>query len=286
MRETVQISYVELIEDLKKKIEDPSFKNYINETLKKLSSEFDVLNNPLLSTPEEDLFEWIDVIESVKIAKKKFVMFELGAGYGRWCVNALHALKFYNNVNYEFVAVEAEPTHFKFLKEYFNAFGISESNNCLINAAVSSAEGYAFFHMGDPNGWYGQFLENVKVTFLHRIIERLKFKKDLNIKRKELVKTISLNCILQKYDYVDLIDMDIQSSELDVCINSISEIEKKVKRLHIATHSTIIHTKLVDLLSKRSWKINYSYPPFSKSQSMFGEVYLNDGVISASNSII
>jgi FkbM family methyltransferase len=272
-----------LIDDLKKRINHQSFIEDNERIKKKFRSDFDVVTNPLLSTPEEDLFEWIDVVESVKNAKNKFVMFELGAGYGRWCVNALHALNFYNNINYEFIAVEAEPTHFAFLKEYFSAYGINETCSYLINSALSSTEGFAFFNVGDPNGWYGQFLDSTKVNVFHRILDKFILHKNPVAKRKKVVNTISLNSILCKYSLIDLIDMDIQSSELEVCMNSISQIEKTTKRLHIATHSIHIHNKLVDLLSDRSWKINFCYPPFSKSKTILGEFYLNDGVISACN---
>ncbi len=39
-------------------------------------------------------------MEAVSQAQGTFIMFELGAGYGRWCINAMHALHFLNPIPY------------------------------------------------------------------------------------------------------------------------------------------------------------------------------------------
>ena len=36
----------------------------------------------------EEYFEWIDFLAAVKTARDRFVMMELGAGYGRWLMRA------------------------------------------------------------------------------------------------------------------------------------------------------------------------------------------------------
>ncbi|MBA3430334.1 MAG: hypothetical protein H0U16_02480 [Actinobacteria bacterium] len=46
-----------------------------------------------LPRPDEEYIEWIDVLEAVSNARDRFTMVELGAGWARWLVNAVAALR-------------------------------------------------------------------------------------------------------------------------------------------------------------------------------------------------
>ena len=48
---------------------------------------------PYIPSVGEEYFEWIDLLESVLAADDKFTMVELGAGWGRWLVDAWSVLK-------------------------------------------------------------------------------------------------------------------------------------------------------------------------------------------------
>src|SRR5215212_6203606 len=64
---------------------------------------------------DEEYFEWIALVEAVSEARDTFVFVELGAGYGRWCVRAALAA---GDLRFECTAVEAEPTHCRWLREH------------------------------------------------------------------------------------------------------------------------------------------------------------------------
>lgn len=270
---------VSLLEERKEK---ENFAEIQKEIFQKLPADFDIKSNPLFSTPGEDYFEWIDIVEAVSSAKNRFVMFELGAGYGRWCMNALFALKFLNPIPFHFVAVEAETSHFRFLQEYFIAHGLDLKEHRLIQAAVDIVEGHALFHMGEPNDWYGQYIDKRTTSYYQRMYYAIKNVCRINTdkikRRKEVVKTISLNSILIDYDLVDLIDMDIQSAELEVLSASIDLLNQKVKRLHIGTHSKEIDEGLRKLFIQHGWKNVHLYPSFSTCTTSYGMNTFNDGV--------
>lgn len=267
-----------LVSLLEERMEKANYSNTQKEIFKKLPKEFDAENSVLFTTPGEDYIEWIDIVEAASAAKDRFVMFELGAGYGRWCINAMNALKFLNPLPFHFVAVEAEKSHFHFLKEYFVAHGLNLQEHKLIEAAVDAVQGLAVFHMGDPNEWYGQYIDGKKPNFLNRILYSLQSRFLKTQRRKEIVKTITLNSILENYERVDLIDMDIQSSELPVLRASIDSLNKKVKRLHIGTHSKEIDKGLNDLFLEHGWKNVNLYPSFSTCATPYGVVTFNDGI--------
>src|SRR5690349_6150133 len=71
--------------------------------------------SPLVS---EEYFELIDVIAAVRSARQQFTMVEVGAGYGRWLVRAAVALRRINPMPCLLVGIEAEPTHFQWIKDH------------------------------------------------------------------------------------------------------------------------------------------------------------------------
>ena len=102
----------------------------------------------------EEFFEWADVFESVFLAKDSYVMAELGAGWGRWLSRAYFACKqMYADMPCHVIGVEAEPTHFQWLKEHCAFNNISAT---LIEAAIDDVPGEVGFYTGKPTEWYGQ----------------------------------------------------------------------------------------------------------------------------------
>jgi hypothetical protein len=88
-------------------------------------------------------------------------MLELGAGVGRWTVHAAAAIRRYRpELKYRLVAVEAEPTHFRWLSQHARANGLhcwSHTGSCrLVEAAVSGATGREPFYVGDPGAGTGR----------------------------------------------------------------------------------------------------------------------------------
>src|SRR5947209_3959774 len=68
----------------------------------------------------EEIYEWIALAESVRAAQEKFTMIELGAGYGRWMVSgACLARLIRPGLALKLVGVEAERTHFKWMRQHF-----------------------------------------------------------------------------------------------------------------------------------------------------------------------
>jgi FkbM family methyltransferase len=269
---------------LEEKMQKANFAKTQKEIFQKLPQDFDAEHSALFSTPGEDYLEWIDILEAVTSAKNRFVMLELGAGYGRWCINAMNALKLLNPIPFHFVAVEAEVSHFRFLKEYFIAHGLHLKEHRLIEAAIDVDKGCALFHMGDPNEWYGQCIDSQNITIPQKIFYSLQslfpnsHNKEEKKRHKRIVKTITLNSILRRYGRVDLIDMDIQGHELPVLKASIDLLNHKVKRLHIGTHSKEIDEGLKRLFLTNGWKNVHFYSAFTVCMTPYGRVDFNDGI--------
>ena len=78
-----------------------------------------------------EYFEWIDVLESVALARDRYTMLELGAGYGRWAVRAAAAVRQRGISECHLVAVEADPVHFTWLQQHFCDNGLDPAQHTL-----------------------------------------------------------------------------------------------------------------------------------------------------------
>ena len=215
---------------------------------------------------DEEYFEWIDLLESVIHAQGHYIMFELGAGWGRWSANAAMALRRLGGTSYTIVAVEAEPTHFKWLAEHLLMNGLELEKFNLIEAAVAATDGQVGFHIssklyGGPASWYGQAIGGPVI-----------------------VPAVSLNTLLAGYQVVDLIDLDVQGHELDVLQAAPWELCRKVKRVHIGTHFGM-DEPLRALFHGLGWKCLWAYGCGTTAETEWGRISFEDGVQSWVNPV-
>jgi len=281
---------------------------------------------------DEEYFEWVDLLEAVVGARDRYTMIELGAGYGRWLVNAAAAIRHIKGPPYRLIGVEAEPTHFRWMKQHMQDNGVKGSDCDLIEAAVNDKDGNVGFFIGKPSDWYGQRiwqLTDVIPLFLPRrlfrstlariglerrhsaaqetatgnnlsffqkvayeiaalncsLIPRVKEQADplyehsygrgLGIGR---VKAVGLNTLLRQLDKVDLIDLDVEGSELRVLKPAAGQLNEKVRRLHVGTHNRKIESGLRTLFRRNGWKNQFDYPINSNSHTPWGTIRFQNGV--------
>jgi FkbM family methyltransferase len=209
---------------------------------------------------DEEYFEWIDLLEAVVTAKDHFTMFELGAGWGRWTACAAAALRQFSGLSHTFLAVEAEPSHFQWLTEHLAENGLQYENLRLVQAAINDKDGKIGFRTGkdirEGNvDWYGQ-----------------------SIGGSTSVDSVSLKTLLTPFETVDLIDLDIQGAELDVLQAAAGELNGKVKRIHIGTHSRRIEEGLCSLFGRLGWFCLCAFEGDCTTQTEWGTVSFQDGV--------
>ena len=213
---------------------------------------------------DEEYFEWIDLLEAVLAARGVFTMIELGAGYGRWLVNAAVAAaqRRAGDLRIKLVGVEAEPTHFAWLKQHFEDNGLDPAEHVLIEGAIDATDGTVDFYVGKADEWYGQ-----------RIADHGDTERPVN-----QVRAITLKGILTGLESVDLIDLDIEGAELVVLSSAIDELDRKVKRVHIGTHARSIERGLRTLFREHSWYKRNDYEVGSSELTQWGPISFNNGV--------
>jgi len=243
---------------------------------------------PLL---DEDYFEWIDLLESVVAAQGSYTMLDLGAGFGKWAVRAAFAARQYNpKLRCRVIAVEAEPTVYGWMREHFRHNGLKPRWHTLLHAAVTGEPGEVEFSIGGPRGgpydrppnaWYGQFVTKGNAAFGEsRADGKYRgFKVLLHNSgwRSIRIPGVTLGSLLEKLRRVDLIDLDIEGQELASLTSVAAELDAKVKRLHIGTHSTEIEAGLRRLLPAHGWQCLADYPLSSTSETPWGPVAFENG---------
>ncbi|MFB3786087.1 MAG: FkbM family methyltransferase [bacterium] len=205
---------------------------------------------------DEEYFEWIDLLESVIHSGGHYTMIELGAGWGRWMAAAFGALRILAPEKpYTFIGVEAEPDHYRYMREHFEDNGIDLTRCQLIEAAVSGQNGAVRFHTGRPDEWYGQ-----------------------SIGGTTLVRSITLRSLLDPLNRVDLIDLDVQGAEYMVLSAAAKEVNEKVNRVHIGTHSPQVEAGLRAGFTRMGWTKRYDFPMRSTVETEYGTISFQDGV--------
>jgi FkbM family methyltransferase len=171
--------------------------------------------------PNEDYFEWIALLEAVVEARDSFTMVELGAGWGRWIVHGIAALRAHGELPYHVVGVEPEPTHFRWMEQHLKDNNVGLRSATLIEAAVARDDGNVWFHVGEAADWYGQRIAHPqevatdprRARALRSLLRRHQAKPTVG-RTIEPVRAVSVRTVLHELDRVDLIDVDIQGPRL------------------------------------------------------------------------
>jgi FkbM family methyltransferase len=177
-----------------------------------------------------------------------FTMVELGAGYGRWLVNA-HIAAEQRGLGTMLVGVEGEPTRCSWMREHFTDNGIDPSGHRLVRAAAAAKEGWVVFQTGRADVFYG-----------NRAATRVRnFGWPLRGGRLRLTRTVNLATAMRGLASIDLLDLDIEGFEADVLVEGRRELAR-VRRVHIGTHGPDVEQRLRDLFEGLGWRSEVDVP--------------------------
>ncbi|HEY3541219.1 MAG TPA: hypothetical protein VGK79_01645 [Gaiellaceae bacterium] len=243
--------------------------------------------------PTEDFFEWLSVLESVVESTGCYTIVELGAGWGRWLVNAAAAVRQLDPQRaFLLVGVEAEPTHFAWLRRHLLDNAIDPDEHLLIRAAVAARDGRVRFRVGDPAAWYGQAIEPADpaakasgpvsrlLRWAHNTADDRR--RSRPVKR---LRALSLETILRPLDLVDLVDADVQGAEADLFEAAADVLDAKVRRVHVGTHGAEIEERLRTFFGGLGWECRFDFAGGGERETPWGPVLFEDGAQSWVNPV-
>jgi FkbM family methyltransferase len=239
--------------------------------------------------PSYSYFELAFVLESVLtgVDANPFRVMELGAGYGPWLVTAHQAMERLGGGPTKLVGVEMVPQYHRWMIQHLRNNGIDPRHHRLINAAVSDYEGQAVFDQElSCDVDYGQSIRRRRPTGGRdaKVRTRSSDAADHGVDQGSIsVPCVSLRRLLRECDHVDLLHLDVQGEELRVLRHALGELDQRVGRLLVATHSRRTHRALRRLLGDSGWHSVHDYRLRTRERTAFGDVQFLDGLLAYVN---
>jgi FkbM family methyltransferase len=251
--------------------------------------------------------EAVGWFEAAREARGSYTMVTLGAEYGAQAVGAYLALNKVNPLPARLVAVEPNPESFGWLKQHFRDNGLDPDRHWLINCALSDSNEPVLFPVSaagtgsnncmssNPRSQRAIYAEQIlQSPHLSDIVRRLMVHGDTGIEttvhpdlefkaRLEFVSAITLADVLGPLDRVDLLDSDIQQSEIIVFPAAMELIADKVRRVHIGTHGGDVHVALLQDFVNHGFEIVFDLAPTTEFHTEWGSFRTQDGVITVVN---
>jgi len=200
---------------------------------------------------ENDCF--LSILSDIK--KQHVTLFELGAGWGDWCLALAgvidHKIIPVKPISYRCLAVEGEPTHYEWTKEHFE---IQNINGDVVHGAVSDKDGTCRFSIhAAPEANYGQAMIPPVKSKARRFLRNIYNFVFRNSKIPTIeIPTYTVDYLVKKYrfEHIDIIHMDVQGAEYKVIQGAATSIkENLIDYLLIGTHEKTLNDKLRQLLS-------------------------------------
>jgi FkbM family methyltransferase len=236
--------------------------------------------SPRLVTDRASVLDWAALLVAARQAGETFVVAELGAGWGPWLTDAA-AVARQTRRDYRVIGVEAEPTHFRWMRRHLLDNAIDPGRCRLIEAAVGARTGACWFGVGRPTEWYGQSIATDVDASDDAPLGTFAEARDGTTLRRTRV--VGLDEVLAGVDRVDYMHLDIQGSELDVLAASSELLQERVGMITVATHSELMERGLRRLFASLEWTARYDVPIDGTALVRVGdeapvEVRFHDGV--------
>jgi FkbM family methyltransferase len=199
-----------------------------------------------------EVAEWLGLLRAVSTAGSTFRAMELGAGYGAGVVSAGVLARLRGITDIRLTAIEADPQHFAFLHEHFADNGFDPQEHRLKQAAIGVAESVDRWPvLDDTTANYGlRPLGEAAVDYAT----------GQTFERTREVQVLAFVDELQAEPSWDLVHIDIQGGEFDICQSAIDELTRRVRHVVIGTHSRKIDGDLIALFFSAGWRLKNEKP--------------------------
>jgi FkbM family methyltransferase len=195
--------------------------------------------------------EWLAVMRSVLQAKDRYRIMELGAGWGPAVVAGAVLARRRGLADVKATALEADPHHYATLRQHFEDNGLDPSDHLLLNGAVGKRNGTARWPItDDSNTSYGNRpLDPNGRDYLGR-----------GITKTRPVKVHGFRRLLESDRFWDLVHIDVQGGEFNICKDAIEVMNRSVGRVCLGLHSRKLDGDLFDLFWKAGWALEGESP--------------------------
>ena len=208
---------------------------------------------PIPANWHADIAEWASCLRSLELSGKRFVMVEVGCGWGCWMNNLGVAAKSMRK-EIKLYGIEADEGHLRFARDALRDNGIESDEFVLSRGIAGRAASVALFPKIESGvNWGG-------AAIFQPTIEQLK-EADANEPKYVRIRVIDIDALIKDERVVDLFHVDIQGAELELLSETFDLLSMKIRYVFVGTHSKQIEGGLFDLFLRNSaWRLEMERP--------------------------
>ncbi len=201
-----------------------------------------------------EAIEWVGLLKSVITARDRFVCMELGAGWGPWIVAGAVAARHLGIPDIRLTGVEADPGHFAFMRDHLRDNGLEPDAHDLVHAAVGVKAGRARWPKNDDPAadWGSRPVIGAAPPADH--LGRV-FASWLDVEVRPFRELLSAQPVW------DLVHIDVQGWEADLCRSAAGLMDRQVRWAVVATHDPKLHGDVMQQMHDRGWRLENEKPP-------------------------
>jgi FkbM family methyltransferase len=260
---------------------------------------------PTLTTYGEGLFEVAEWFYSAREATDQYVVVSLGAAYGAQLVGAWKVLQAINPLPARLVAVEPVPENCEWIRQHMSANGINPDDHWILQTALGSDNEPMLFPVGAPGTGLTSGVETNSPEARKALASTLRIRDQSDVVLENIlmynatglthklahgytadvkfVSAMTLRDVLGPFERIDLLEVDIQGSEVPVISPCMDLINRRVRRLHVGTHGQDIHKTLRGMFSAAGWEFVFDYSPGARHVTERGSLEISDGILGLRN---
>ena len=233
-----------------------------------------VLGVPVPGDFHAEAVEWIGALKTVLTARGRYVAMEWGAGWAPWLVAGAKAAQSRGITDIKLYAIEADPVHFQAIHQHFLDNGLVPSDHVVLRAAVGVAAGSVQWP-DEPdahNQWGSRPIRDASDDDLDYLNNRLDRFIDVQL--------LEARELILREPVWDMVHIDIQGWEGEVCRSCIDVLGERVKWVVIGVHSRVLDAELLQLFHGAGWLLEHEKPTrfaYQRERATFEAMVMADG---------
>lgn len=214
-----------------------------------------VLPKPISGDYRGDVLEWLGLFKSVRAGKPagQFSMMELGAGFGPWLIAGAVAARNIEIADIHLVGVEGDPGRYSLMLQHFRNNGFDPADHHLVQAGVGAESGKARWpRISDIRHASGLVQAEADADTFRNVRG---FDGDLID-----IDIVSFRGLLERRSLWDLIHIDVQGSELEICASAPDLLKQSVRYMIVGTHSRLLDAQMMELMFSLGFVLEHERP--------------------------
>ena len=198
--------------------------------------------------------EWIGALKAVLSAQRSFSVMELGAGYGPWLAASCAAARAIGISDLHVCGVEADPGRYELLE--LNMADNNLGDAVLYCGAIGVEGGRAKWpRIAEPTEDSGARPYRQSHAEDQRYFDEYRRNADFVD-----VEIVALPKLLHARPVWDLVHIDVQGTEVELCQGCIDDLTSRARYLVIGTHARWLDGDLMRLFFNAGWVLEHEVP--------------------------